>query len=255
MNRLRLMLPCLAAGQGRRGRTGHRSAFSACHCARSDGASTGADPQKERGASAANWFWEGHDYCCSATARSSKRPAVVDAGTSACMQIFRGDQRVSNALELVLWSIATGPRATRAGSSRTGPGSRRPLCRAPDVVDGAPASGRRPATICGGHRGKAVQRSLKGATRTSASVRAPRATAHQRRPRDHCPNVFPARDQHFHVAGGGHVALLHYHGDHQRGRWNTGTGFRSTCGAAARAKEPDRSCERPRTSTAASACW
>ena len=170
--------------------------------------------------------------------------------TRAC--IFFEEIKVSNALALVLWSTATGPRATRAGSSRTGPGARRPLCRAPDVVNGAPASGRRPATICGGHCGKAVQRSLKGVRRICAGVRAPRATAHQRRPRDHCPNVFPARDQHFHVAGGGHVALLHHHGVHGRGRWNTSTGFRSTCGASARAKEPDRSCERPRTSPATS---
>ena len=133
--------------------------------------------------------------------------------TRACK--FFEEIKVSNALALVLWSIATGPRATRAGSSRTGPGSRRPLCRAPDaVVDGAPASGRRPATICGGHCGKAVQRSLKGVERTSAGVQAPRARAHQRRPRDHCPNVFPARDRHFHVAGGGHDALLRQHGDH-----------------------------------------
>ena len=57
-NHLRLMLPCLAAGPGRRGHTGHRSTFSACRCARWDGASTGVDPQKERGASAVNWFWE-----------------------------------------------------------------------------------------------------------------------------------------------------------------------------------------------------
>ena len=129
----------------------------------------------------------GHDYCGSATAASKRRGR---RWTRAC--IFFEEIKVSNALALVLWSTATGPRATRAGSSRTGPGSRRPLCRAPDVVDGAPASGRRPATTCGGHRGKAVQRSLKGATRTSASVRAPRATAHQRRPRDHAPDVFPA---------------------------------------------------------------
>ena len=192
----------------------------------------------------------GHDYCGSATAASKRRGR---RWTRAC--IFFEEIKVSNALALVLWSTATGPRATRAGSSRTGPGSRRPLCRAPDVVDGAPASGRRPATICGGHRGKAVQRSLKGATRTSASVRAPRATAHQRRPRDHDPDVFPAGDQHFHVAEGGHVALLHRHGDHQRRRCNTGTGFRSTSGASARAMEPGRSWERPRTSAATSACW
>ena len=79
------------------------------------------------------------------------------------------------------------------------------------------------------------------------------SSPHERRPRDHCPNVFPAQDQHFHVAGGGHVALLHHHGVQGRGRWNTSTGFRSTCGASARAKEPGRSCERPRTSAATSA--
>ena len=191
----------------------------------------------------------GHDYCGSATAASKRRGR---RWTRACN--FFEEIKVSNALALVLWSTATGPRATRAGSSRTGPGSRRPLCRAPDVVDGAPASGRCPASRWGGHRGKAEQRSPKGATRTSASVRAPRATAHQRRPRDHGPNVFPAQDQHFHVAEGGHVALpvLHHHGVHGRGRWNTSTGFRSTCGASARAKEPGRSCERPRTSAATS---
>ena len=149
----------------------------------------------------------GHDYCRSATAPSKRRGR---RWTRACN--FFEEIKVSNALALVLWSTATGPRATRAGSSRTGPGSRRPLCRAPDVVDGVPASGRRPATICGGHRGKAEQRSLKGVERTSAGVRVPRARAHQRRPRDHCPNVFPAREQHFHVAGGGHVALLRHHG-------------------------------------------
>ena len=98
----------------------------------------------------------GHDYCRSATAPSKRRRR---RWTRACN--FFQEIKVSNALALVLWSIATGPRATRAGSSRTGPGSRRPLCRAPDVVDGVPASGRRPATICGGHSGKAEQRSLK----------------------------------------------------------------------------------------------
>ena len=183
----------------------------------------------------------GHDQCRSAAAGHRNDASVVER---ACK--FFEEIEVSNALAMALWSIATGPRATRAGSSRTGPGSRRPLCRTPDVVDGAPAPGRCPASSSGGHRGKAIQRSLKVATRTSASVRAPRATAHQRRPRDHCPNVFPARDQHFHVAGGGHVALLHYHCDHQRGRWNTGTGFRSTYGASARAMGTGRSSERPR---------
>ena len=44
--------------EGGRGRLGHRSPFSTCQCARSDGASTGVDPQKERRASAANWFWQ-----------------------------------------------------------------------------------------------------------------------------------------------------------------------------------------------------
>ena len=58
MNRLRLMLPCLEAVEGGRGRLGHRSTFSTCQCARSIGASTGVDPQKERRASAANWFWQ-----------------------------------------------------------------------------------------------------------------------------------------------------------------------------------------------------
>ena len=187
----------------------------------------------------------GHDYCGSATAASKRRGR---RWTRACN--FFEEIKVSNALALVLWSTATGPRATRAGSSRTGPGSRRPLCRAPGVVDGEPASGRCPASRWGGHRGKAVQRSLKGAERTSAGVRVPRARAHQRRPRDHCPNVFPAREQHFHVAGGGHVALLHHHGVHGRGRWNTGTGFGSTSGASAPGYGPGRCCERPRASPA-----
>ena len=84
---------------------------------------------------------------------------------------------------------------------------------------------------------------------------APRARAHQRRPRHHAPNVFTACDQDYHVAGGSHVALLRHHGAQRRRRCNTGTGFRSTCGAAARAKEPGWSCERPWTSVATSACW
>ena len=47
--------------------------------------------------------------------------------------------KVSNALELVLWGIAIEPRATLAGSSRTGPTSQRPLYREQGVVDGGPA--------------------------------------------------------------------------------------------------------------------
>ena len=62
------------------------------------------------------------------------------------------------------------------------------------------------------------------------NVRAPRARAHQRRPRDRGRGVFFACDQAFHVAERGHVALLRHHGAHRRRRCNTGTGFRSTCG-------------------------
>ena len=122
MSRLRLMLPCLEVVQGGRGRLGHRSPFSTCQCARSGGASTGVDPQKERRASAANWFWQ--------AMISAARPAAGhrnDAGVveRAC-KIFE-EIEVTIALAMALWSIATGPRATRAGSSRTGPGSLRAL--------------------------------------------------------------------------------------------------------------------------------
>ena len=92
-----------------------------------------------------------------------------------------------------------------------------------------------------------------GVRRICAGVRAPRARAHQRRPRHHAPNVFTACDQAFHVAGGGHVALLRHHGAQRRRRCNTGTGFRSTCGATTRAKGPGWACERPQTTTATSA--
>ena len=64
---------------------------------------------------------------------------------------------------------------------------------------------------------------------TSANVRAPRARAHQRRPRDRGRGVVFACEQAFHVAERGHVALLRHHGAHRRRRCNTGTGFRSTC--------------------------
>ena len=190
----------------------------------------------------------GHDQCRSAAAGHRNDAGVVERACKTFEEI-----KVIIALAIALWSIATGPRATRAGSSRTGPGSLRGLRRAPGLVDGAPASGRRPAPGCAVHRDKAVQRSRKGVRHTCADVRAPRARAHQRRPRHHAPNVFTACDQAFHVAGGGHVALLRHHGAQRRRRCNTGTGFRSTCGATTRAKGPGWACERPQTTTAASA--
>ena len=167
----------------------------------------------------------GHNQCRSAAAGHRNDAGVVER---ACK--FFEEIKVSNALAIALWSIATGPRATRAGSSRTGPGSLRALRRAPGLVDGAPAPGRRPAPGCAVHREKAVQRSRKGVRRICAGVRAPRARAHQRRPRHHGLNVFTACDQEFHVVGGGHDALLRHYGAHRRRRCNTGTGFRSTCG-------------------------
>ena len=182
---------------------GHRSTFSTCQCARSIGASTGVDPQKERRAPAANWFWQAMISVARPPAGHRNDAGVVER---AC-KIFE-EIEVTIALAMALWSIATGPRATRAGSSRTGPGSLRALRRAPGLVDGAPASGRRQAPGCAVHREKAVQRSLKGVRRICAGVRAPRARAHQRRPQHHAPNVFTACDQDYHVAGGSHVALL-----------------------------------------------
>ena len=92
---------------------------------------------------------------------------------------------------MALWSIATGPRATRAGSFCAGPGSLRALRRAPGLVDGAPAPGRRQAPGCAVHREKAIQRSRKGVRRICAGVRAPRARAHQRRPRHHALTCLP----------------------------------------------------------------
>ena len=122
MNRLRLMLPCLEAVEGGRGRLGHRSTFSTCQCARSIGASTGVDPQKERRASAANWFWQAMISVARPPAGHRNDAGVVER---AC-KIFE-EIEVIIALAMALWSIATGPRATRAGSSRTGPGSLRAL--------------------------------------------------------------------------------------------------------------------------------
>ena len=151
----------------------------------------------------------GHDQCRSAAAGHRNDAGVVER---ACK--FFEEIEVIIALAMALWSIATGPRATRAGSSRTGPGSLRALRRAPGLVAGAPASGRRQAPGCAVHREKAIQRSRKGVRRICAGVRAPRARAHQRRPRHHAPNVFTACDQDYHVAGGSHVALLRHHGDH-----------------------------------------
>ena len=125
----------------------------------------------------------GHDQCRSAAAGHRNDAGVVER---AC-KIFE-EIEVIIALAMALWSIATGPRATRAGSSRTGPGSLRALRRAPGLVDGAPASGWRQTPGCAVHREKAVQRSRKGVRRICAGVRAPRARAHQRRPRHHAPN-------------------------------------------------------------------
>ena len=156
MSRLRHMLPCLEAVEGGRGRLGHRSTFSTCQCARSIGASTGVDPQKERRASAANWFWQAMISVARPPPATETTPAWWNGHAN-----FFEEIEVTIALAMALWSIATGPRATRAGSSRTGPGSLRALRRAPGLVDGAPASGRRQTPGCAVHREKAVQRSLK----------------------------------------------------------------------------------------------
>ena len=98
----------------------------------------------------------GHDQCRSAAAGHRNDAGVVERACKTFEEI-----KVIIALAIALWSIATGPRATRAGSSRTGPGSLRALRRAPGLVDGAPTSGRRPAPQCAVRRGKAVRRSLK----------------------------------------------------------------------------------------------
>ena len=102
MSRLRHMLPCLEAVEGGRGRLGHRSTFSTCQCARSIGASTGVDPQKERRASAANWF-------CQAMISVARPPAGHrnDAGVVERACKFFEEIEVSNALAMALWSIAT----------------------------------------------------------------------------------------------------------------------------------------------------
>ena len=98
----------------------------------------------------------GHDQCRSAAAGHRNDAGVVERACKTFEEI-----KVIIALAIALWSIATGPRATRAGSSRTGPGSLRALRRAPGLVDGAPTSGRRQAPQCAVRRGKAVRRSLK----------------------------------------------------------------------------------------------
>ena len=168
------------------------------------------------------------------------------------MQNFRGDARNHCACDRPLeyrnrtTSNPSGIFSHRSGISTslttgTRPGGRRtyfwtapgaPMCR-------PPWKGR--TTIA------------KGVRHISADVRAPRARAHQRRPRHHAPNVFTARDQDYHVAGGSHVALLRHHDAQRRRRCNTGTGFRATCGATTRAKGPGWACERPQTPTATSA--
>ena len=190
----------------------------------------------------------GHDQCRSCRRRPPKR--LRRGGTG--MQNFRGDQSNNCACDRPLeyrnrtTSNPSGIFSHRSGISTslttgTRPGGRRtyfwtapgaPMCR-------PPWKGR--TTIA------------KGVRHISADVRAPRARAHQRRPRHHAPNVFTACDQAFHVAGGGHVALLRHHGAQRRRRCNTGTGFRSTSGAMTRANGPGRPCERPRTPTATSA--
>ena len=87
MSRLRHMLPCLEAVEGRRGRLGHRSTFSTCQCARSIGASTGVDPQRNGGRRRRIGL-AGHDQCRSAARRPPKRRRRGGTG----MQIFRGDR-------------------------------------------------------------------------------------------------------------------------------------------------------------------
>ena len=82
MNRLRLMLPCLEAVEGGRGRLGHRSTFSTCQCARSIGASTGVDPQRN-GGRRRRIDLAGHDQCRSAARRpfmGFKMPPVHRSG-------------------------------------------------------------------------------------------------------------------------------------------------------------------------------
>ena len=87
------------------------------------------------------------------------------------------------------------------------------------------------------------------------NVRAPRARAHQRRPRDRGRGVFFACDQAFHVAERGHVALLRHHGDLQRGRWSKRTRFHPGCGASAWFKGRGRGWESPQTLSATSVLW
>ena len=64
----------------------------------------------------------GHDQCRSAAAGHRNDAGVVERACNCFEEI-----KVIIALAMALWSIATGPRATRAGSSRTGPGSLRAL--------------------------------------------------------------------------------------------------------------------------------
>ena len=99
MGRLRHMLPCLEAVEGGRGRLGHRSPFSTCQCARSDGASTGVDPQKERRAPAANWFRQ-------VMIMPRRTPVTARPSTLRSKRECKTFEeiKVSNALELVLWA-------------------------------------------------------------------------------------------------------------------------------------------------------
>ena len=165
------------------------------------------------------------------------------------MQIFRGDRSKQCACD--------GPLEyrDRTSSNPSGIFSRRSGIST-SLTTGTRPGGRRTCFWAPGgavHREKAIQRSRKGVRRICAGVRAPRARAHQRRPRHHALTVFTASDQDYHVAGGSHVALLRHHGAQRRRRCNTGTGFRSTCGATTRAKGPGWACERPQTTTATSA--
>ena len=95
------------------------------HRSRLIGTSTGVDPTKERTPSA-NWFWQ-----AMVSVRRAGHRNAAGVVERACK--FFEEIEVIIALAIALWSIATGPRATRAGSSRAGPGSLRALRRAPGL--------------------------------------------------------------------------------------------------------------------------
>ena len=115
----------------------HRDTFPTGQYDRLAGVSVGVDPQKERRASAPNWCWEVIFMSRSATDGHRNGAVVHHRSKRECTS--ENEIKVSNALELVLWGIAIEPRATLAGSSRTGPTSQRPLYREQGVVDGGPA--------------------------------------------------------------------------------------------------------------------